>query len=49
MGGVIDALILFIALPLLGFGVYWIMHNDFIKFMFQYMKKKMAEKRPTHK
>ncbi len=40
-----DAFILFVLPPLLGFGVYWLMKNDFVQFMIGYMKRKMMEKK----
>ena len=39
-----DAFILFVMLPLLGFGLYWLMKNDFVQFMIGYIKKRIGEK-----
>ena len=39
-----DAFILFVMPPLLGFGIYYVMKHDFTKFMIEYMKKKINDK-----
>ena len=38
-----DAFILFVLPPLLGFGIYYLSRNDFVQFMIEYMKRKMKE------
>ena len=38
-----DAFILFVIPPVLGYGIYWLMKNDFFQFMIGYMKRKMKE------
>ncbi len=38
-----DAFILFVMPPLLGYGIYLVMKNDFFQFIIGYMKRKMKE------
>ncbi len=43
-----DAFILFVMPPLLGFGIYWLMNNngklnDFVQLIIGYVKRKMKE------
>ena len=38
-----DAFILFVLPPLLGFGIYWLMKHDFVQFMIGYIKKRIGE------
>ena len=40
-----DAFILFVLPPLLGFGIYWLMKHDFVQFMIGYIKKRIGEKK----
>jgi len=40
-----DAFILFVMPPLLGFGIYWLMKHDFVQFMIGYIKKRIGEKK----
>ena len=40
-----DAFILFVMPPLLGFAIYYILKHDFVQFMIGYMKRKMMEKK----
>ena len=40
-----DAIILFVMPPVLGFGIYWLMKNDFFQFMIGYIKKRIGEKK----
>ena len=39
-----DAFILFVMPPLLGFGIYWLMKHDFVQFMIGYIKKRIGGK-----
>ena len=39
-----DAFILFVVPPVLGYGIYWLMKNDYIQFMIGYIKEKVKEK-----
>ncbi len=44
-----DAFILFVMPPLLGFGIYWLMNNngklnDFVQLIIGYVKRKMRKK-----
>ena len=39
-----DAFILFVMPPLLGLGIYYIMKNEFVQFMIEYIKEKVKEK-----
>ena len=39
-----DAFILFVMPPLLGFGIYYVMKHDFVQFMIGYIKKRIGEK-----
>ena len=38
-----DAFILFVLPPLLGYGIYLLMKNDFVQLMIGYVKRKMKE------
>ena len=38
-----DAFLLFVMLPLLGFGIYYVKENDFVQFMIGYIKKRIGE------
>ena len=38
-----DAFILFVLPPLLGYGIYLVMKNDFFQFIIGYVKRKMKE------
>ena len=38
-----DAIILFVIPPILGYGIYWLMKNDFVQFMIGYIKKRIGE------
>jgi hypothetical protein len=40
-----DAIILFVIPPLLGYGIYLIMKNDFFQFMVEYIKRKIKEEK----
>lgn len=40
-----DALLLFVMPPVVGYGIYLIMKNDFFQFMFEYIKRKIKEER----
>ena len=40
-----DAFILFVMPPLLGFGIYYVMKHDFVQFMIGYIKKRIGEKK----
>ena len=40
-----DAFILFVILPLLGYGIYYVKENDFFQFMIGYIKKRIGEKK----
>jgi len=40
-----DAFILFVLPPLLGYGIYYVMRNDFFQFIIGYIKKRIGEKR----
>jgi hypothetical protein len=39
-----DAIILFVMPPLLGFGIYWLMKNDFVQSTIGHIKKRIGEK-----
>ena len=41
---IMDAFILFVMPPLLGLGIYYIMKNEFVQFMIEYIKEKVKEK-----
>ena len=41
----IDALLLFVMPPVVGYGIYLIMKNDFFQFMFEYIKRKIKEEK----
>ena len=38
-----DAFILFVVPPVLGYGIYWLMKNDYIQFMLDYIKKRIKD------
>ena len=38
-----DALLLFVMPPVVGYGIYLIMKNDFFQFMIGYIKKRIGE------
>ena len=38
-----DAIILFVILPLLGYGIYYVKENDLFQFMIGYIKKRIGE------
>ena len=38
-----DALLLFVMPPVVGYGIYLIMKNDFFQFMIGYIKKRKGE------
>ena len=40
-----DALLLFVMPPVVGYGIYLIMKNDFFQFMIGYIKKRIGEKK----
>ena len=40
-----DAFILFVMLPLLGYGLYWLMKNDFVQSIIGNIKKRIGEKK----
>ena len=40
-----DAIILFVMPPVIGYGIYWLMKNDFFQFMIGYIKERIGEKR----
>jgi len=40
-----DAFILFVIPPMLGYGIYYVMRNDFFQFIIGYIKKRIGEKR----
>tara|TARA_B110001454_G_scaffold157718_1_gene147045 strand:+ start:589 stop:711 length:123 start_codon:yes stop_codon:yes gene_type:complete len=39
-----DAFLLFVMPPMLGFGIYYAKKHDFVQFMIEYMKRKRKEK-----
>ena len=39
-----DAFLLFVMIPLLGAGIYYVKENDFVQFMIGYIKKRIGEK-----
>ena len=40
-----DALLLFVMPPVVGYGIYLIMIIDFFQFMFEYIKRKIKEEK----
>jgi hypothetical protein len=38
-----DAIILFVIPPILGYGIYYVKENDFVQFMIGYIKKRIGE------
>ena len=40
-----DALLLFVMPPVVGYGIYLIMKNDFFQFMVEYVKRKIKEEK----
>ena len=40
-----DALLLFVMPPVVGYGIYLIMKNDFFQFMVEYIKRKIKEEK----
>jgi hypothetical protein len=40
-----DAIILLVIPPVLGYGIYYVKENDFFQFMIGYIKKRIGEKR----
>ena len=40
-----DALLLFVMLPLLGYGLYWLMKNDIVQSIIGNIKKRIGEKK----
>ena len=40
-----DAFLLFVMLPLLGFGIYYVKENDFVQSTIGHIKKRKGEKK----